>query len=300
MDLLAATTDGLHVVDADRRHRRRVELAGHDVQALARDGSDGWWALTDGNTLRHDDGTGWTEVAAVPDGPATALLAGDGTVHVGTRGAHLLRLVDGHFAAVGGFEAVAGRTTWGTPWGGPPDVRSAARLGSRLFVNVHVGGIPRSDDGGETWEPTVDVDDDVHQVVADEDDGLVVAAAAVGALVSPDAGDTWSVETEGLHATYARAVALTVQDVLLTASTGPSTSRAALYGRPRAGGAFRRLGRGLPEWFDANVDTHWLAARRTTVAFATADGRVYTSYDSGTSWCEHEDRLPRPRALVLA
>ena len=34
-----------------------------------------------------------------------------------------------------------------------------------LLANVHVGGIQRSTDLGETWEPTIEVDHDVHEVL---------------------------------------------------------------------------------------------------------------------------------------
>ena len=33
-----------------------------------------------------------------------------------------------------------------------------------VLAAVHVGGIPRSTDGGETWAPTVPIEYDVHEV----------------------------------------------------------------------------------------------------------------------------------------
>src|SRR5215213_285197 len=79
--------------------------------------------------------------------------------------------------------------------------------GDAVFVNVHVGGIPRSTDGGATWRPTVAVDDDVHQVLAHPSrPEIVVAAASVGLCRSRDGGATWSASTKGMDLTYARGV----------------------------------------------------------------------------------------------
>jgi len=67
-------------------------------------------------------------------------------------------------------------------------------------VNVHVGGIVRTRDAGETWEPTIDICTDVHEVWAGEP--VVFAACALGPCpVSEDRGDSWCIEDEGLHAT---------------------------------------------------------------------------------------------------
>jgi Neuraminidase (sialidase) len=80
---------------------------------------------------------------------------------------------------------------------------TATSDGTVLLVNVHVGGIPRSTDGGTTWHPTIDIDHDVHDVCAHPTrPGLVAAAAARGLGVSRDGGATWTVEVEGLHASY--------------------------------------------------------------------------------------------------
>ena len=118
---------------------------------------------------------------------------------------------------VDGFDSVAGRETWfagsamvdGQRLGPPLGIRSlaASANGSILFANVHVGGIPRSMDGGRTWQPTIDINSDVHEVRAHPANvDLVVAAAAVGLCLSHDAGATWTIERDGLHASYCSAV----------------------------------------------------------------------------------------------
>ena len=61
----------------------------------------------------------------------------------------LLRLVNGKLSRVESFETVAGGEEWYTPWGDPADVRSiAVATDGTIYVNVHVGGVARSRDGG--------------------------------------------------------------------------------------------------------------------------------------------------------
>jgi hypothetical protein len=66
-----------------------------------------------------------------------------------------------------------------------------------LLAYVHVGGIPRSTDGGATWQPTIDIDNDVHEVRAHpRRPDIVMAATAIGLCTSRDRGLTWEVMTE--------------------------------------------------------------------------------------------------------
>ena len=89
-----------------------------------------------------------------------------------------------------------------------------------LLANVHVGGIPRSTDGGVTWQPTIDIDTDVHEVCAHPiDPEIVIAAAAAGPGISHDGGATWTIEQDGLPASYCSAVAFLGRDLLVAAST---------------------------------------------------------------------------------
>ena len=132
-------------------------FAGREVTALARDGAL-TWALIDGQALWvKTEGGAWQEQASV-EGPAATCLAPtpDGLL-VGTEHARLLRLVSGELSRLEAFERVEGRDEWYTPWGDPAAVRSIAlATDGTIHVNVHVGGVARSRDGGLTWTPTVD------------------------------------------------------------------------------------------------------------------------------------------------
>jgi hypothetical protein len=297
--VLVGTADGLHRVGG-AGGGRGVELAGHRVTALA-GGADGdWLAVLDGRSVWRGDGAAkWEEVAGL-DGPAATCVVAvaDGAL-VGTTEAHLVRVDRGGATEiVEGFENAEGRDGWYTPWGGPPDTRSlAAAPDGTLFANVHVGGILRSTDGGDTWVPTIDVDTDVHQVVAPG--GPVLAASAYGLAESVDGGLTWNLVTDGLHATYLRAVARAGDDVLVSASAGPRGDRSALYRREGASGPLERCRAGLPEWLGGNVDTGWLAAAGSHAAFATADGTVYASSDAGRTWEVLARGLPPVTGLAV-
>ena len=299
MVVLAGTAAGLVDVGAGAV----VHLAGHDVHAV----QDGWALVDRREVVRQAAPTagggpgapapGWatlTCLAAAPDDPGGAAL-------VGTAGAHLLRAAAA-WERVEAFEHAGGRPGWYTPWGGPPDVRSLSTApDGTVLVNVHVGGILRSADGGASWAPTIDIDADVHQVVA-LDGGRAVAACAQGLATSDDGGATWSLHDDGLHATYARSVAVAGRTALVGVSSGPDGGQAAVYRRPLAAEApLDRCRSGLPEDLGGNVDTFRLAgAPDGTAAFATADGRVFVSADEGATWEQSGERLPAVRCLVVA
>jgi hypothetical protein len=308
--LLVGTVKGLYELDADGAEPRAAQgpVADRAVTALAAGAQGGRWALADGaDVLWTGDGGAWRRVAGGGGLELTCLLPDGRRLLVGAEGARLLEL-DGLQAGeslepVASFDETPGRQRWYTPWGGPPAVRSMARdLVGRLHVNVHVGGIPRSTDGGVTWEPTIDIDADVHQVLAHPRlPDVVLAATARGLARSDDGGGVWIGQADGLHAPYSRAVAVSGETVLISASDGPSGRRAAVYRAPLGvGGGFERCRTGLPEWFDGNIDTGCLAAQGDVVAFGTADGSVFLSEDSGVSWVERAAGLPTVRAVAFA
>lgn len=212
-----------------------------------------------------------------------------------------MRLAQGRLEPVTSFDDVEGRESWYTPWGGPPDTRSLSRgAAGTIFANVHVGGILRSTHG-ETWTPTgIHVDSDVHQVLAHPTQPRVVlAACAYGLAMSDDGGDTWTFEADGLHASYCRAVAISGETILVSASRGHRGEEAAVY-RQKGSREFERCREGLPEWFGDNIDTHCLAAGDGLIALGTSDGSVYVSTDDGATWGEAASNLPRITCLVVA
>jgi hypothetical protein len=299
MSFVVATDDGLFHVQEDGTSRRLVE--GGFRHAVAAD--DGAVALAADGTLWNVDEDGAAEFEELPPtrGAPTCVLVNGSDVWVGTAGAHLWLVREGELSPVASFEDVEGRAKWYTPWGGPPDVRSLdVDEDDLLFASVHVGGIARSLDAGETWLPSGEIDWDVHQVLTVPDYAqTVVAACATGMALSTDAGESWEVESRGLHATYCRAVAVAGDHVVLSTSDGPNGGEAALYRRALEDSVFDRCRVGLPEWFLGNVDTHCLAAWDEQVVVAAPGGSLYVSNDIGVRWHELPGKLPEPRAVVI-
>jgi len=247
-----------------------------------------WVALVDGDEVVRLHGDEVDSLGAVEEEVGRCVLAVDGGVLVGTAHARAAFVRDGTSELLSSFDEAEGRDRWYTPWGGPPDTRSLTMSPDGvLFANVHVGGILRAERPDGVWSPTIDIDADVHQVLADPVDAShVVAATALGLAETRNAGETWSFATDGLHARYSRAVALDGERLFLTASTGPRGGRAAVYRRDAIGQSFVKCEEGLPEWFDGNVDSHCLAAAGGTALFGTEDGRAFLSEDRGDSWRE--------------
>jgi hypothetical protein len=298
MRVRVGTADGLFALDG----APEPEVAGHSITALSRD-----WAIFDGETVVYRANGGWRQALTVrsPEpslGIHGALLSRADEAIVGW-GPSLTRVFkEKRFEPIPGFETVPGRDDWHAVGSRKPYVRSlTATADGVLLANVHVGGIPRSTDDGATWEPTIDVDADVHQVRAHPDrPELVLAAAAVGLCRSVDAGATWTVHTDGLHASYCRAVATAGDMMFLSASTGPFTEEAAVYRRAIDGdGPLERCTNGLPEWQPNNIDTGCLDTDGSRVAFGGADGVVYGSEDAGGTWRVLADGLPPVSAVAI-
>ena len=164
-----------------------------------------------------------------------------------------------------------------------------------LYINVHVGGILRYDNTGLV--PTLDIASDAHQVVAHPSKkGAVFAACAYG-LAATHNGHDFETRSDGLHAPYCRAVAVLEDAVLVSASTGPSTSKGRLYRGELWEGSFEPLTNGLPEWFEENLNTHCLVARSEGV-YAGLGSTVWFTDDAGDSWTEVVGGLPKVTCLA--
>jgi len=299
--MLVGTGGGLWMLEGDTA--TAVEpLAGRTVTALARERAT-VWAIVDGTSLWQVEHGAWTQRAAIAGPPATCVATTPVGMVVGTEQAHLLRLAGDRLVPIDSFETTEGRGAWYTPWGDPADVRSIGVGGDgAIHVNDHVGGVARSRDGGTSWTPTMDIENDVHQVLAHPArPEIVLVASAEGFGLSRDGGDSWQLSTTGLHAHYMRAVAVAGEHVLVSASAGFHGRRSAIYRKRLDGGTrFERCVEGLPKWFDDNVDTGCLAADGSLVAFGTSDGRVFRSRDAGEHWELVIKGLPPVACVLLA
>jgi hypothetical protein len=164
-----------------------------------------------------------------------------------------------------------------------------------LYINVHVGGVLRYDHTGLV--PVVEVEADVHQVAAHPTkQGVVYVAAAKGIGVSHN-GHDFEFFNGGLHADYCRAVTVFEDQVLVSASTGPRTSQGRLYRTSLDVGEFQATTKGLPEWFDDNVNTHCLVnvAGEAYVGFGDS---IWKSEHVGDEWSLLVKGLPRVTCLA--
>ena len=104
-----------------------------------------------------------------------------------------------------------------------------------------------------------------------------MAAASVGLCRSVDGGATWDATTAGMQLSYARAVAIVGEDVLVTVSEGPRSTRAAVYRASVDGGPVEPVTGGLPEFLAGNIDTGCIGSDGSRVALVDGDGDVWQS-----------------------
>lgn len=292
------------------------ELSGRTVRGLSHDLAGGAYAAVDDRYLFQRKPSGeWTRLASSKFVLSVTFAAGE-TVYAGTDDAKVLRLNEhGEFDRIDSFDTIEGRGTWlagtaiinGKEVGPPLGVRSmSGAANGRLFANVHVGGIPRSEDGGAHWIPSIDVELDAHEVrVSPYNTNIIAAATAFGLCISWDAGRSWSVQTDGLHDQYCSAVAITEDHIFVAASEGHFTQEGAVYRRSSdadpdpAKSQLEKVGAGLPNWLGGIVDTSCIAANGADMALVSAGGEVFTSVDSGRNWRKREETVAGVSSVLI-
>lgn len=289
--LLVGTSDHLEDVDRQLSLAEDVSVTAIAPEAVAAV-SPLVYALLDGERIARVAGGGLEPVATLPAAAGQSLAASSEVLLVGLAGAHLLVVhpMRGTAEPVPAFSSVEGRDTWQNPAATSPDLRSVVVTASGAWLaGVHVGGVWRSSDRGASWANVVPPEADVHEVRAGAG-GTVVAASAGGLGWSTDDGVTWQWTDGGLHAAYCRAAAVDGTTVLVTASSGPTTSDGRLYRGP-VGGPLEPCGTGLPASFPFILDTGCVDARQGQVALGARDGRIFRSSDGGARFEQVTERV---------
>lgn len=300
MNVVVGTADGLFGLGVGEK----AVLVGHRIDAVAR-GEGVWWVLTDGSDVWSlPDGSPPTRIGAGEDAQFNCLVPLQDELLLGAAAARLFHLPTdgGPLTLDDAFARAPGRDEWYTPWGGPPDVRSlAADVDGTIYLNVHVGGILRFRSAEPIWLVTMDINADVHEVIAHPElEGTALAATARGLAITRDGAADWTFHTEGLHATYCRAVAATGELVFVSASRSNRGEQAAIYRTDLTGADLHRCDKGLPEWFSTNINTGCLQAAGDLVVAGDADGTVYRSGDAGEAWSVEAEGLPSVRCVAIA
>jgi hypothetical protein len=298
-----------------------VELAGHPIAALAAEPGGACLAIVDGNQIwRRNSSSVWSHIATA-EISLQSLASEAGAIYAGGMDeAILLRIKSGSQPErVHSFDQTPGRETWFA--GGPPlGVRSLAATlavtpeGSAILAAVHVGGIPRSNDQGATWTPTIPILWDVHEVRAHPTlPNLVAAAAAVGVCISRDAGRSWSLFTNGQEVPNALAVAVLEDEVLFSVQDGPFAKRSQIWRFNLHDPSVSQVREGLPEWLEGKVDTGWIAAgpcpseyhgadnrsAKSRAAVIDAGGNLWLSKSGSTGWELVSATADYPFSLVI-
>ena len=251
-----------------------------DVTTLTA-GGGALWALTRNRRIWRIAGGKAERVVRVDDAIAWCLLWHAGALWVGTDEAGLLRLDGDRLARVPGFDRAPGREKWEQPVKRPATTWTLASDGTHLYVNVHVGGILCSSDGGARFTPTIPLEHDVHEVSVGTDGRLWAATGERALAESRDHGETWAYHGAGLHAPYLSCAAPSADGVLVVASSGYACEDDAVYRFD--GRAFERCN-GLPARFGGFLGARQLVANGHVAAVADAEGRFHVSEDAGRSW----------------
>jgi hypothetical protein len=284
--VLVATSNGCRVFT--ERGQGMLELPGEPVYALTREAPDYAIAVIRGTEVwRRAPPGSWTRLGAAERNIGSLAVHRE-CVFAGYRDeAAVVRISpNGKAQQVRGFDEMPGREEWFSQ--GPPlNIRSLTSTAdnSALMATVHVGGIPRSTDGGKTWLPTLPVTHDVHETRAHPTrPNMVAAAAAVGFCASLDAGATWNVISEGLDPPYSLATAWIEDEALFSIQDGPFAKRARIcrwrIGESRAEGVTD----GLPDWLEGTVDTGHIAAGDGRAAIMDGGGTLWLSGAGSRDW----------------
>ncbi len=304
-ELIVATGEQLVRLSEEKDRWRASPLrSGRGMQCLAADPRDrdvlyagshgeGVWKTT-------SRGRDWTRVEfPEADVFSLAICPVDGAVYAGTEPSKLFVSRDEgrSWRELTGLQDIPSRPTWSfppRPW--TSHVRSIApsphdaRL---LLVGIELGGVMRSEDGGETWsDHRPGAQKDVHALAWHPTaPGRAYEAGGGGAAWSRDSGLTWQAADEGRDRHYTWGLAVDPDDPdcwyisanpgARLAHYGEESADAILY-RWRGDGPWEPLGGGLPQPLASFP--YALATGMDWLFAGLGDGRIYRSDDRGERW----------------
>ena len=293
--ILVGTSAGCRVFT--EAGEEKVELPGRGVMALAAEGAGSCIGVVDGVEIWRRGADGVWSLVTSSRVPLQSIMSVNGVVFGGSMSEGIMiRMRPGKEAErLAGFDAVPGRHEWFCGGPTPLHVRALTSTadGSAMLAAVHVGGIPRSSDGGETWLPTLPIQYDVHEVQAHRSLANVIAgAAAVGLCMSYDGGRNWKVISQGLEITNSLAVVVLPEEVLFSVQEGPFAKCSQIWRYPISGGSAELVREGLPEWLNGKVDTGHMATNQKQTAIVDHGGNLYLSGVGARDWRRIGTRLP--------
>ncbi len=168
-----------------------------------------------------------------------------------------------------------------------------------IYASIEVGGLLRSNDGGESWEEFPSLYEDVHRLmIHPAEPKFLYAVTGRGLYISPERGAVWEQWTrrEDEIGGYPDGFVFRPSDpklLLMTAAhDAPGTWRTthfagARISRSKDGGrTWEILQNGLPDRLQASIEAFCLeeAGADTAIYAATTAGEIICSEDLGESW----------------
>lgn len=316
--IIAGTADGLRLLEQQDGHWRVVRqgLDNGPVNALlAVDGAVlcgvlGWGVYrTDARCERFEAASEGLPV------PQVCALAADpvrpGTAYAGTTPPRLYRTEDAgrSWRELSTFTRAPGAAEWVYPVPpGYPNIRwilAGPATPNVLSVGVEIGGLIRSEDGGQAWEDrTGEMNRDVHYVAAHPDaPDRLYTSTPQGPYRSDDGGRRWIHLWRDRSPSYSAQIAVhpaQPETLLVGISRGFRGGDAALYRSTDRGETWTRATEGHPSLADTIFKAvAFSRSSANSVAAGTMAGEVWLSEDGGASWAVAASGLPPVRSLLM-
>ncbi len=253
-------------------------------------------AAYEAGVLRSDDsGATWRQLPSYPTGYAHSVTAHPdqpGVVFVGSEPAAIFRSNDGgeNWEESESFRQVPESSRWnfhGDRLSHVRELRMAPGDPDTMFAGIEVGGMVRSDDGGESWKQLEGTHDDIHFVnVSRVNPGRVYVATAEAPFRSDDGGEHWERINDGLERRYTLHITAAPTDadlVLVTVSSSAGRNNPQFY-RSTDGGHHWKLVEQIGQDGDMVVAIDWDPASPGRVYAGTDKGKIYCSEDGGQGW----------------